>query len=202
MKTTTTKTATAKVTITKTKKAILTLILLLTASVNISAFERDSLISGKQYSHGGFGGITSKTTELNGTTENMVGIKGAWLLNHNVYVGLAGYGTNGEIENTDRQMGYGGVIAGYIFNPSKFVHYNVEMLLGAGGLDNEKNRADDPDAFSVIEPAANVSFAITPYADLSIGVSYRLVQETNQANLSDSDLSGWSMNTSLVFGRF
>jgi len=194
-----------KTTFTKTNAAILTLIALLTVSANSSAFERESLIKGKGYTHGGFGGLSSKTTELNGTTETMLGLKGAWLLNHNVYVGLAGYGTNSKIKDTDLHMGYGGVIAGYIFEPSKMMHYNVEMLLGAGGLDEGRHSADDSettDTFAVIEPSANVSFSITQYADLSFGVSYRLVQETNQANLSDSDLSGLSFNTSLVFGRF
>ena len=192
-------------TITKTSTAILTLITALTASANISAFERDSLIKDKEYSHGGFGGLTTKNTELNGKTETMVGFRGAWLLNHNIYLGLAGYGTSRELKNTDRHKGYGGVIAGYIFKPSKVVHYNIEMLLGAGGLADGRHSNDDTDntdAFAVVEPSANVSFSITQYADLSFGLSYRLVQETNQANLSDSDLSGLSFNTSLVFGRF
>jgi len=193
-----------KVIFTKTNKAIITLITVLTASANINAFERDSLIKDKEDSHGAFGGLATKNTELNGNTETLIGLKGAWLFNHNVYVGLAGYGTNSEIKNTDLHMGYGGVIAGYIFKPSKIVHYNVEMLLGAGGLDDGRDTGDaeNTDTFAVVEPSANVSFSITQYADLSFGLSYRLVQETNQVNLSDSDLSGLSFNTSLVFGRF
>ena len=111
-----------KTTIAKSNIAILTLTALLTVSVNISAFERDSLIKGNEYSHGGFGGLTTKNTELNGTTETMVGMKGAWLLNHNAYIGMAGYGTNNNVTDTNRHMGYGGVIAGYIFKPSKIVH--------------------------------------------------------------------------------
>ncbi|MDH3326086.1 MAG: hypothetical protein OEM38_05135 [Gammaproteobacteria bacterium] len=192
----------------KTNATIITLIALLTVSANSNAFERDSLVKGTEYSHGGFGGFTTKTTNLNGKTETMVGGKGAWLVNHNVYLGMAGYGTKNNVNNTEMDMGYGGVLAGYIFNPQKILHYNVELLVGAGGLGDSNhqnnNNCDDPngDAFAVIEPGANVSFAVTKYSDVSLGVSYRYVQETNQVNLSDSDLSGWSVNTSIVFGKF
>jgi len=137
----------------------------------------------------------------------MVGGKGAWLINHNIYLGAAIYGAKDEVKNTDKNIGYGGLIAGYIFNASKAVHYNVEMLVGAGGLANshEKNHDNhdhDSDTFSVLEPGVNLSFALTRFSDFSAGISYRFVQETDQTNISDADLSGWSFNTSIVFGKF
>jgi len=105
-------------------------------------------------------------------------------------------------------MGYGGLIIGYIFNSHRMFHYNMEMLIGGGALAKKHNKEhdshdhDNDDAFAVIEPAANVSFAITKFSDISVGMSYRYIQETNQANLTDADLSGWSVNTSIVFGKF
>jgi len=187
---------------------IVALIGLLAVSVNVSAVERDTLIKGDPLIHGGFGGFSAKIGDINGRTETMVGGKGAWLVNHRAYLGMAGYGTKNTVNHTDQHMGYGGLIAGYIFNSHRMLHYNIEMLVGGGALAKRRHKEhdsydhDNDDAFAVMEPAVNVSLAITKFSDISLGMSYRYIQETNQTNLSDSDLSGWSVNTSIVFGKF
>jgi len=189
----------------KLKNTLFPIAILLGLSTNTSASDRESLFNVAKLTHGGFGGFSTKVTDLNGKTESLGGGKGAWLLNHKTYFGFAAYGTNNEVENTEQQMGYGGLLIGHIFQPKQLFHYNVEMLVGAGSLGNHHQHNHDDrnmDTFSFIEPGANVGVALTRFADLSLGVSYRVVGDTDQSNLSNSDLSGWSMTTSLVFGKF
>jgi len=191
----------------KSIKNIAALCVLLTTASAVTALERESIFNGEVVSHGGFGGLSLKTTSLNGETEVMAGGKGAWLINHSTYIGGAAYGTKDNLDNTNLEMGYGGLLIGHIFKPSKLVHYNIELLAGGGGLGEQYEHRKDSDeykgdAFAFFEPGVNVSLALTKFADISLGASYRLVDGTNQDILSDSDLSGWSVNSSIVFGKF
>lgn len=172
--------------------------------------ERESLISSNNTAFGGFGGLVAKSARLNGQSNILVGGKGAWLIDHSLYIGGAGYGSSREITDTQLKMGYGGLLMGYVFKPNHMLHFNIELLAGAGGLVNDQyehnNNHDEhdnlDDVFSIIEPGANLSFAIAKFVDISAGISYRYVQSIDTVNLTDADLSGWSFNTSVVFGKF
>ncbi len=184
-------------------------LLILTSSICFGA-ERESLISSNNAAYGGFGGLVAKSAQLNGQSNILIGGKGAWLIDHSLYIGGAGYGSSRKISDTQFRMGYGGLLMGYIFQPNHMLHFNVELLAGAGGLGDEQHerknnhdeRGDVEDVFSIIEPGANLSFSITKFADISAGMSYRYVQSIDTENLTDSNLSGWSFNTSVVFGKF
>jgi len=174
---------------------------------SVDAAERESLISG-DVTHGGFGGPLLKATQIDGDINYMVGGRGAWLLNHQFFLGGAGYGTVQEIGNHGAELGYGGVWAGMKFNPSKLVHYSVDVLVGAGGLtkdytsNNSSNTQHSDDKLFIIEPGANLNINIASYAELVLSLSYRLVNGSSHQTLSDSDLSGASITASVMFGRF
>lgn len=175
-------------------------------------FERETLISHTNTAYGGFGGLVAKSAQLNGQSNWLVGGKGAWLIDHRLYMGGAGYGSGRKISDTELYMGYGGALLGYVFKPNRLLHFNIELLAGAGGLFDEQQHQshhndddehdDSDDKFFIIEPGANVSFAIAKFADISAGISYRYLQNIDTVNLTDADLSGWSFNTSVVFGKF
>ncbi len=178
--------------------------LLLASGVN--ADEREHLIKG-EITNGGFGGPVLKLTRMKGETNFLFGGRGAWLVNHRYYLGGAGYGSTRKIGDSDLRLGYGGMWAGMKFKPSRLVHYSVDILLGAGGLNtthhpHNTGSDSDTDAVFILEPAANLNINIATPLEFVLGVSYRLVSASNQATLSDSDLSGATLTASFVFGHF
>ena len=171
----------------------------------LQAEERDTLFQIGAIDHGGFGGFGSKVSRLNGETQTLGGIKGAWLLNKQYYLGFAGYGTHDEIANTKYGMGYGGLLTGVFFKPKNLVRYNLEMIIGGGSFAEYRDHhqsQNEVDSFFVFEPAANVNLALAKYVDLSFGASYRFVDGIDLAEFQSSDIEGWSVSTSLIFGTF
>lgn len=184
-------------------KLLLFVTLLMVMSVN--AAERESLIKGDVI-HGGFGGPAVKITQIDGDINYMVGGRGAWLVNHQFYLGGAGYGPAREIGDHGVELGYGGVWAGMKFNPTKLVHFSADILIGAGDLNKDyrsnNNTSNADDTLFIVEPGANLNINITDYAELVFSASYRLVNGSDHATLSDSDLSGATFTAGVMFGRF
>lgn len=167
-----------------------------------AAAEREVLLGG-EFTHGGFGGPVLRYTTLMGEGDLMLGGKGAWLVNHRFYIGGAGFGTADELEGTDREFGYGGVLLGYVGRPERLWHWNAELLLGAGEVARTR-RAFDPggDTVWVLEPGIGVLLGVAEFAEVSLGISYRLVGDTDLPGVDDDDLSGWSLSLAVLFGAF
>ena len=190
------------------KNILVALGLLLLSTGVVFASERVALVSGEDISHGGFGGVSTKLTRLNGAMSILVGGKGAWLVDHSFYLGGGGYGSAGSIQGTSKYLGYGGPMAGYIAMPSRLVHFGAEVMVGGGAL-GEAHDPDDmhfshgnEDPILVVEPAAYLSLNLAEHATINAGVSYRFVASSSDAVLSNSDLSGLSGEISIVFGKF
>ncbi|MDH5218035.1 MAG: hypothetical protein OEX19_10085, partial [Gammaproteobacteria bacterium] len=128
---------------------ILTLLLSLVFLSSASqAMERETLIGHKDdIHHGGMGGVIIKGTNIGGTNQVMVGGKGAWLIDHQLYIGGSGYGATRELNanNTNYNIGLGGVMMGYFFLPHKLIHVGTEIVVGGGGI-AESNMMDDYDS--------------------------------------------------------
>jgi hypothetical protein len=154
------------------------------------------------------GGLTIRAGQINDTGRIMVGGKGAWLIDHRLYVGGGGYGVTQPISvnNTDYEIGFGGVMLGYLFLPHKLVHFGTELMVGGGGIgegwDDDNHRHGRGDAVFYAEPSLYASLNIAPYAKLNAGISYRYVQGSNTSGISDSDLRGVNAEISVLFGKF
>ncbi len=122
-------------------KLLATLVLLITSfSTLAQAGEATTLMGNGSISHGFFGAVESKLTTVDGHNRAMLGAKGAWIINHGLYVGVGGYHMShgfeaGLDENDEKQylqMGYGGLLLGYTFFSDRLFHLGVEGLLGGG----------------------------------------------------------------------
>ena len=118
----------------------------------------------------------------------------------------------------DLSMGYGGVYFEYVMSPKKAFHLSFPLLIGAGGSRiNTKTLFDanviDPEdwtqyehvestGFFVLEPGVNIELNMTKFFRLDLGASYRYISGTNLHRLSNSDLSDFSFNLGLKFGKF
>ncbi|NTW48925.1 MAG: hypothetical protein HGB19_04175 [Chlorobiales bacterium] len=162
-----------------------------------------------------FGGLSIKTTRINGVEGIMFGVRGAWRVSGDLQVGVAayklmnqGYNTRFEFEGyqTRLKIMYGGVEVGYSFNYDRNVHLSFYTLVGLGmvrysvedGYGGDLGR----DYFYVVEPGVNLEMNMTDRFRISVGGSYRIANGVNYYNLRDSNLSGLASTISFKFGMF
>lgn len=181
-------------------------------------FQQQTLFKGK-VTHGGFGAVTGKISTIKNKGHVLAGLRGAWLINHALTIGGAGYGVTTDLSTTVNgtnkklHMGYGGFELGHIFKPANLIHLKILTLVGAGGIGyGRKHRCDDDDddndhikadVFFVLEPMAYLEMNITTWFHLCMGGGYRYVDGVNKTpHYSNKDLSGPSIELMLKFGKF
>ena len=160
----------------------------------------------------GYGSWDTKFTRLNEKDAIIIGGHGGVIFNGYFYFGLGAYGlvTTNQIvgtypeESLDIHMGYTGMMMGFNIMPKKVVHFSMPMFVGAGNLELEhQNVFIENSAFLLFEPGLHIELNVVQFMKLGIGGSYRMVHGTSlNNNLSDDDLSYWSGNFSIVFGKF
>ncbi|MDH5216566.1 MAG: hypothetical protein OEX19_02650, partial [Gammaproteobacteria bacterium] len=151
------------------------------------------------FESGGFGGPTVTFTDMINKASWGIGGKGAWLINHSYYIGGAAYNTFIRDFHNGGVLLHEGLILGYIVQPNRIFHFTFEMLIGGGQLILEQESGSD--AVFAAEPQVYLSVNLSRVAVLNIGVSYRYINGNNGEYL-DSALSGASLNTNIIFGRF
>ncbi len=115
-------------------------------------------------------------------------------------------------------MGYGGLLLEYIAFPKKSIHLAFPLIIAAGGtslgskIDPDLNSQDPQDwvtykhvessAFFLVEPGVSIELNMVKFFRLDLGASYRFISGTNLERLSNSDLSDFTFNVALKFGKF
>lgn len=173
----------------------------------------------------GYGAITNKFTSIRGDYANMVGAYGGVFIDRKVMIGIGGFSTTNKIRvpaefssNPGVEMSYGyvqtGLMTEYVLASNKPVHLVLSMFAGAGfsyqyehwsnpNYDwNVTHGPYDQNWSFVMEPGAQVEINLFRWMRLSPGVSYRRSYNSDGAGLSDSDLSNWSYNVTVKFGKF
>ncbi|MCT4643460.1 MAG: hypothetical protein N4A74_00630 [Carboxylicivirga sp.] len=166
--------------------------------------------SGKDQSHGGYGAIMVNYSQVMDRDALLVGGRGAWIINHNLGLGLGGYGLmtdpkHDNILNHEYSLlgGYGGLLIEPIVGAKSPVHLSFPILIGAGGVAYTKHwqeyenghdyeEYEDSDAFFVLEPGVELEFNMLKFFRLGLSVSYRYTSDIKldyRNNLSTSSLS-------------
>jgi hypothetical protein len=213
------------------KKAIL-LITVIFLGVNLFAQEENrnpqeyrTLFGGDETSHGGYGGLSVNYTQIDGKDAVMVGARGAWVINHGVALGIAGYGFANDMnyEKTINNItadyllagGYGGLLIEPIIGAKWPVHVSIPILIGAGGVayvNQYWNNYNDPyyhdpykedaSAFFVLEPGIEIELNMVKFMRLAIGGYYRYTSGLDLADSKSNILDGFSTGITLKFGKF
>ena len=177
-----------------------------------STEEYKTLFSSDKITHGGYGVILMNYSQIDGKDAFLVGMRGMWLINHGVGIGIGGYGFANDLqyENhsgsspTDYSLagGYGGLVIEPIIGAKHPVHVSLPILIGAGGVayisDNwntypqspqyEYNYyAEDATAYFVIEPGVELEFNMVKFFRIGLGAYYRYT--------SNVSLNAWNRNT-------
>lgn len=197
-------------------------IMALLAFATAAQAQEQTLIRGS-VEHGGFGGPVVKYARVNDQDAVMVGGRGGWIINHSLALGGGGYGVANDIDAPDEvlsprgipadiEFGYGGFIMEYIAGSDRLVHFNLNALIGAGGISfreeddddgaDDNNNWEDGDTVFVLEPSVNAELNVTAWLRVNLGVSYLMVSGVDKDFLEDSDFSGTTASLTFKFGTF
>ena len=181
-----------------------------------------TVFNGKLRSSGGYAGVSNKFTNIRGEYANLVGFYGGWFVNHRVMVGIGAAASTNNLRvpqqfstdpNQSRTWQYGqfGLATEYVMNSDKPIHLAFNMFAGAGftlqylrdDWDHYgHNYSSDENWFVVVEPGVQLEVNLLKWMRLSPGVSYRATFGSDGKGLGDSDLSRFSYNATMKFGKF
>jgi len=172
--------------------------------------------------HGGYGAFGVGYTTIDSKNAILLNFKGAWVINHNISLGLAGYGFFNNLEksanNTDDYLGGG--YGGFYFEPILFskspVHLSFPVLIGGGGVSTiPHNYWDwdnsyypyDGDVFFVVEPGIELEFNMVKFFRIALGASYRftngiLLNYSLTQKVPIDALDGFNFYLNFKFGKF
>ncbi len=184
-------------------------------------------VLGPGCSHGGYGSLDFRYGIIDKRDAMVVGGRGAWVINHALSLGIAGYGFFTDyIRDYEKnryhnlQGGYGGLYFEPIIAPRAPVHFSVPLLLGIGGVvyttsyhDNYKDpwpyndehqniMVDDWDAYFIFKPGFEVELNVLRFFRIGVGGYYNFTSDINMINTSRNALDGFEAGVSLKFGKF
>ncbi len=183
-------------------------VVIATGLVGTHAFAKDTLIDLDNARVGGFGGPVFKTSRIKGEQTFEIGGGGGATFTtgkHSIMIGGAGYGLVNELNwgvDEKLEMGYGGFMFGYTYNPEALVHVDTQILLGAGGVHviDSSNQSSDTGTFLISEISSQVEINVTDFMEIGVGASYRLATDPSINNLDGDDLSKPGVFISFQFG--
>ncbi|WP_422362005.1 hypothetical protein [Reichenbachiella sp.] len=179
-------------------------------------------LTGKMNHSGGYGAVSFKTSSFKDKTLVMAGIRGAWIVNRTLAIGIDGYGIipTTKYQNIDPddvtkeirlQGGYGGLMLEPIFFSNEVVHITFPVSAGAGWLGYEdpdyedfwdRDNLVDEDVFWYIEPGANLEVNIARNFRVDLGVSKRFTQDLQLVNTLSDEFDEINYYLTLKIGGF
>lgn len=180
-------------------------------------------LTGKMNHSGGYGAVSFKTSDFKDEPLVMAGVRGAWIINRTLAIGIDAYGIipttkykNINESEPQEEMrlfgGYGGLMLEPIFFSNEVVHITFPISAGAGWLgygtyyeDNYFENTDnvyDEDVFWYVEPGANLEINIARNFRLDLGVSKRFTQDLQLVNTETDEFDEVNYYITLKIGGF
>lgn len=174
----------------------------------------------KKVSHGGYGALTLGIGQVDGSQAIFTGLKGGWVIDHRLTLGIAGSGFVNNLEldygpgsvSSGLSGGYGGLLIEPILAPFSPVHFTFPIIIGAGGIayvdryywssQSYEPWVTDAAAFFVFEPGVELELNLVRFLRLSVGASYRMTSDIKMENAKSDALNGLMGSFSLKFGKF
>lgn len=186
--------------------------------------------SGHRLENGGWGGPTAAYTRIMDHDAMLVGLRGGWLIDHRLTLGLAGYGLVTDLPNaaydahllgegqllrkvSQFRTGYGGLLIEPILAHRSAIHISLPILIGAGGCAYETYTgphhdvdpgtwADDAQAYFVIEPGVDLEVNLVRMVRLGIGASYRYTSDITLPATPTDAMRGFNAVFAIKVGKF
>ncbi|MGD1839802.1 MAG: hypothetical protein ACFB0B_02745, partial [Thermonemataceae bacterium] len=182
--------------------------------------EMQTLFSHKKKHNGFYIAPSMKFSAINGQTAFIPTIKGGWIINRSIVLGLSGSGLaptiqHGNIvanQNVRPMMGYDGLLNEPIISSYRLVQISIPLVM-FGGLvgyvedlrDQDQVDNDNPideQTIWVATLGAMAELNVTRFFRLSTGISYRLTQEVDLINTDPNAFQNWNYEVTFKFGRF
>lgn len=179
--------------------------------------------SDQKIEYGGYGSFGVGYTTIDSKDALIINVKGAWVVNHTIGFGLAGYGfyNNLNKSNNDQEQYLAGGYGGFYFEPVAFskspVHLSFPILIGGGAastipnnyLDNPNSNYNyDYDVFFVLEPGVELEFNMVKFFRLALGATYRYTNGVKleypglEPEIPINALDGFNFYMNFKFGKF
>ncbi len=171
----------------------------------------------------------SQFTQVAGNSALMGGAKAGLIINDKLSVG--GYYLQNlneitgptEFPNTYYDLKMGGAFVEYSLWSDRLVHLTIPLFIGGGELSLDDRGDDDlydwdssygDDYFFVIEPGIQAELNVHKYVRFHLGAGYRIVNgidyqvttglagATNNLDLGNNDISGFTISAGLEIGLF
>ncbi len=178
-------------------------------------------LSGNMSHSGGFGAISFRSTSFRGETMVLAGLRGGWIINRTLGIGLEAHGIipTAKYDDIDSEVdvvalgGYGGMFLELIFFSNEVVHLTFPVSGGAGWMgynvdfdeDNLPMPGEpliDDDIFWYVEPGASVEVNLSRSFRLSMGVSKRFTQDLELINTREDAFGKMNYFVTLKVGGF
>jgi hypothetical protein len=154
-----------------------------------------------------------KIGEVREEVRGLIGIRGGLEINRSLYVGLAGYGLPEKRQtrhwgcdecddDIEWEMGYGGLEFGVMAGTPNTGVLSMGVLIGGGGVTEDRRYFDRTESFFVFEPQLDLSVTVARNIRLSIGGSYRFIDDLNSLRYTEEDLEGPTFNLGVAIGIF
>jgi len=208
------------------KKLILSILIFFCLNISYAQDANNKQIKtifGNSKVNGGYGAPIYRFGFINSNSAFINGGRGAWLINHRLAFGGAGYSFSTKImyDNLNQQNfqlsgGYGGLLIEPILLYKLPIHLTFPVVFGAGGISYvvkdyfNQNYVVDVKPFFVVEPGLELELNMLQFFRMDFGVYYRF---TNSPILYDSKdlmlssvnpnaLNDFSVGITLKFGKF
>ncbi|MCF8331512.1 MAG: hypothetical protein K9H84_03585 [Bacteroidales bacterium] len=167
----------------------------------------------------GFGGPGMSFSMIGDDFAVYSGGGGAVLINQKLFIG--GYGEGLATKHTldesvvscpDKNalaFGYGGIWIGYIYQPLKLIHLNINTLIGWGGISLYDDEFDvhnlehcDRDGVFVLLPQIEMEVNLTSWMKFTAGAGYRFTTGISNS-IYDTDIFNQpNIRLGVMFGNF
>jgi hypothetical protein len=193
---------------------------LILAQNNPDESEMQTLFGNKKYHFTGMGGLQVGYSKFNGKDAILVGGRGGVVINHNLALGIAGWGfasipVYNNIGETGQlgylEGGYGGLLVEPIFMSKRIVHLSMPIIIGAGDLmylrKVNRNMSDlsnmiDSDPFFIVEPGIELEVNLLRFMRVAAGASYHWSPNLNLISTPSNPFNGLTASIALKFGKF
>ena len=138
---------------------------------------------------GAWGGSSLSISKLENENAIYRGGFGGLEFNKSIFLGWGGMElqSDARLEGGDiTNMDYNGFIAGYAPAAHKAFHPQFMLMVGGG---NVTVSGETPDKILVIQPSVGVEINVFRWFRIGLNGGYRIVNDTEFASITDSDLS-------------
>ncbi|MCG8322945.1 MAG: hypothetical protein MI921_25820 [Cytophagales bacterium] len=179
-------------------------------------------LTGSGHHSGAFGAVMFKASEFKDKTFAMMGLRGGWIINRSVAIGIEVQGIipSAKFENIDPDPdekaillgGYGGLFIEPVLFSNNVIHITFPIASGAGWLgyhedwENERIRRNneliDDDVFWYVEPGVGMEINVTRHFRMNFGVTKRFTQDLELVDTKNKDFNNLNYFLTLKIGKF